>query len=123
MKQHANVHHRRRLSRSVLAAVASFGVYRAFLRSPRRVERSTSTSSSRSARCVGTLHHERNVKLVPWPSSDPLPGGFKKVEQVVDRGLIAAVVENEPLSRASSRPSRRRRAAADDSARHARRSR
>jgi pilus assembly protein CpaB len=38
-----------------------------------------------------------NVKVVPWPQAAPLKGGFDNVDMVVGRGLIAAVVENEPI--------------------------
>ena len=39
-----------------------------------------------------------DVKLVAWPASSPVAGGYTKVEEVVNRGLIAPVVENEPLT-------------------------
>jgi pilus assembly protein CpaB len=39
-----------------------------------------------------------DVKAVPWPAANPVPGGFVKVEDVIDRGVIAPVAENEPLT-------------------------
>ena len=35
--------------------------------------------------------------MVAWPAAAPLEGGFDKTEDVVGRGLVANVVENEPL--------------------------
>jgi pilus assembly protein CpaB len=47
---------------------------------------------------VGTLLTPGDVKLVAWPASAPVAGGFSKVEEVVNRGLVAPVSENEPLT-------------------------
>jgi pilus assembly protein CpaB len=47
---------------------------------------------------VGTLVTRETVKLVDWPAATPLEGGFSKIEDVVNRGLITPVVANEPLS-------------------------
>jgi pilus assembly protein CpaB len=84
----------------VLAAVASFGVYRAVERIPVREVEVAHHSAVVAKRNLplGTLVTKEDVKLVPWPSADPLPGGFQKVEDVVDRGLIVPVLENEPLA-------------------------
>ena len=70
---------------------------------------------------VGTMLAPADVKLVAWPSASPVAGGFSKVEDVVNRGLIAPVVENEPLTIVQGGAARsRRRPAADDHAGHAR---
>ena len=47
---------------------------------------------------LGTLITRDAVKLVDWPARTPLQGGFSTVDEVVDRGLITEVVENEPIS-------------------------
>jgi pilus assembly protein CpaB len=39
-----------------------------------------------------------DLKLVPWPAANPVPGGFTRIEDVVDRGVIAPVDENVPLT-------------------------
>jgi pilus assembly protein CpaB len=84
----------------VAAGGASFGVYRAITRIPeRRVEIATKYAVVAAAPMpIGTLLTRDSVKLVPWPEKNPLQGGFARVEEVVDRGLIAAVGENEPLT-------------------------
>jgi pilus assembly protein CpaB len=84
----------------VMAGLASYGVYRAIQRIPVReieVAHHSAVVAKRSLP-LGTLVSKEDVKLVPWPSADPLPGGFQKIEDVVDRGLIVPVLENEPLS-------------------------
>ena len=39
-----------------------------------------------------------DIKLVGWPSDALVPGSFGKVEDVVNRGLLTGVQENEPLT-------------------------
>ena len=83
-----------------VASGASFFVYRAVLSIPvREVEvKSYHVAVAAKALPVGTMVRESDVKLVPWPASSPVSGGYSKVEEVVNRGLIAPVVENEPLT-------------------------
>jgi pilus assembly protein CpaB len=81
------------------AALASFGVYRAVSRLPRAPQMATKKAVvAATAMPVGTLITRESVKLVDWPANTPLQGGFSKIEDVVERGLISPVVENEPLS-------------------------
>ena len=47
---------------------------------------------------IGTLVTRESVKVIDWPARTPLTGGFTSIEQVVDRGLVAPVVENELLT-------------------------
>ena len=53
---------------------------------------------------LGTRLTKDHVKLVKWPAETQVPGAFAKVEEVVDRGLIATVEENEPLTAAKLAP-------------------
>jgi pilus assembly protein CpaB len=90
----------------VLAAVASLGVYRAVQNIPVRevpVAHHSAVVAKRELP-LGTLITKEDVKLVPWPSSDPLPGGFETIDKVVDRGLVVSVLENEPLSESKLAP-------------------
>jgi pilus assembly protein CpaB len=84
----------------VAAGLASFGVYRAISQLPQRRGQIPTKKAvvAATAMPVGTLVTREAVKLVDWPANSPLQGGFAKIEDVVDRGLIAPVVENEPLS-------------------------
>src|SRR5436190_16343621 len=83
----------------VAATIASFGTYRALSRMPQRTETMATTKAVVAAKqmSVGTLITRDSIKLVDWPQQTPLAGGFSKIDDVVDRGLIAGVVENEPL--------------------------
>ncbi|MFN7982045.1 MAG: Flp pilus assembly protein CpaB [Vicinamibacterales bacterium] len=46
----------------------------------------------------GALITPSDVKLVGWPADALVPGSFSKVEDVMNRGLITSVLENEPLT-------------------------
>jgi pilus assembly protein CpaB len=83
-----------------VASGASFSVYRAIVNIPvREVEvKSYYVAVAAKALPVGTMVSQSDVKLVPWPSSSPVAGGYSRVEDVINRGLIAPVVENEPLT-------------------------
>ena len=81
------------------AAAASYGVFLAISRIPvRQVEVATRhTVVAAKTVPMGTLLTAESVKLVPWPAATPLEGGFDKLDAVVGRGLLANVVENEPV--------------------------
>ena len=84
----------------IAAGVASYGVYAAIRSIPeRRVEIATRYAVvAKTALPIGTRLTTDVVKVIPWPERAPLQGGFAETAQVVDRGLISAVVENEPLT-------------------------
>jgi pilus assembly protein CpaB len=89
-----------------LAAAASYAVYRAVKRIPFRevpVAHYSAVVAKRELP-LGTLVKKEDVKLVPWPSSDPLAGGFDSVDKVVNRGVIVPVLANEPLSEGKLAP-------------------
>jgi pilus assembly protein CpaB len=83
-----------------VAAVASFGVFRAIQNMPvREVEvRSLYQVVAVRELAMGDLVTKDDVKLVPWPASSPVTGGFTTIEAVLNRGLIDGVVANEPLT-------------------------
>ena len=83
-----------------VASGASYFVYRAVSSIPvREVEvKSYYVAVASKPLPVGTMVRESDVKLVPWPASSPVAGGYSKVEEVVNRGVIASVVEHEPLT-------------------------
>ena len=83
----------------VTACLASFGVYRAVTRIPIReieVARSFVVVATRSLP-PGVRLAASDVRLAAWPTSSPVSGSFSKVDAVVNRALLASVVENEPL--------------------------
>lgn len=83
----------------VAATVASYGTYRALSQMPQRPVEMPTKKAVVAAKPMplGTLITRDTVKLVDWPSQTPLQGGFATVDEVVDRGLITSVVENEPI--------------------------
>jgi len=84
----------------VVATIASFGVYQAIRRMPvREVEvRSLYQVVAAQDMPMGAMVTKEYVKLVPWPASSPVDKGFTTIESVLNRGLITAVVANEPLT-------------------------
>jgi pilus assembly protein CpaB len=88
------------LSVAVLtAALASFGVYLTIKRIPVReveVARSYVVVAARTLP-TGVRLKATDVRVVPWPARSMVPGSFSTVDAVVNRGLLAGVVENEPL--------------------------
>jgi pilus assembly protein CpaB len=90
----------------VAAAVASLGAYRVVQQMPvREVEvRSLWQVVATHDLTMGSMITKDDVKLVAWPASSPVRGGFTTVESVLNRGLIAAVVANEPLTESKLAP-------------------
>jgi pilus assembly protein CpaB len=90
----------------ITAALASFGVYRAIERIPVREVPIAEVYAvvAASALPVGTELTRSDVKLVPWPASDRVPGGFTDPDAVVGRGLLVQVLENEPLAESKLAP-------------------
>jgi pilus assembly protein CpaB len=89
-----------------VAAVASFGVFRAIQRMPVREVEVRSLYQVVAARelAMGDLITKDDVKLVAWPASSPVDKGFTKIEDVVNRGLIDGIVANEPLTESKLAP-------------------
>jgi pilus assembly protein CpaB len=90
----------------LVAALASFGVYRAIQQMPVREVEVRSLYQVVAARDMpmGTLLNKNDVKLVPWPASSPVPKGFRKIEDVINRGTLSEVVTNEPLTESKLAP-------------------
>lgn len=84
----------------VTAAIASFAVYRAISLMPLRAAEAPHHSVVVAAHsmAIGTELTLNDVKLVAWPSGSPVPGAIGDVKNVVSRGLLTAVLENEPIT-------------------------
>ena len=82
------------------AALASFAVYRAVQRMPvREVEvASMHVVVAAEALPVGTRLTEKHLKVVDWPSRNPVAGSFSEVTPLVDRGVITTIAVNEPVT-------------------------
>jgi pilus assembly protein CpaB len=85
----------------VLAAVASLGMYRIVSRMPAAQAAEMKTVGVVVAQHplkLGTRITTDHVKLVQWPANAPVANAFSKIEDVLNRGLISTVDENEPLT-------------------------
>ncbi|MEZ5292658.1 MAG: Flp pilus assembly protein CpaB [Vicinamibacterales bacterium] len=83
----------------VVAAIFSGLVYKAGQQMPASPDVATySVAVAARALPVGTRLTAADVKLVQWPSETPIAGAVTSVEAAVNRGLVASVVENEPLT-------------------------
>ena len=86
----------------IMAGLASFGVYMAVRSMPVReveIARAQAVVAAKPLQ-VGTMVTKDDLKVVPWPAANQVPGAFTDVERVVNRGVIASVAENEPLTEA-----------------------
>jgi pilus assembly protein CpaB len=84
----------------LVASAASLLVLRQVQRAPvREVEvRNYQVAVAARDLPMGTMLAAADVKLVAWPASSPVAGAFSTTEEVVNRGLVAGVVTNEPLT-------------------------
>jgi pilus assembly protein CpaB len=82
------------------AAAATFGVYRAIQTMPiHRVEVDTEPVVVAAATIpVGTRLTKDHLKLVAWPIRTAVPGAFHSTQELIDRGVIATISENEPIT-------------------------
>jgi pilus assembly protein CpaB len=53
---------------------------------------------------LGSRLRAADLRLIAWPAETELAGSFSRVEDCVDRALITAVVENEPILAAKLAP-------------------
>ena len=90
----------------VRATLASYGAYLAIQRiQVREVEIEGQPVVVASHQLpVGTLITPRDVKIVNWPADNQVPNGFSTTEEVLDRGLMASLVPNEPLTESKLAP-------------------
>jgi pilus assembly protein CpaB len=82
------------------AALASVGVYVAIQRRPVVTTETPSAYVVVAAKPLelGVSLTGDLVKRIAWPARNPIAGSFSKVEDVVNRGLVAALAENEPIT-------------------------
>jgi pilus assembly protein CpaB len=86
----------------LMAGLASFGVWLTVRSMPVReveIARAQAVVAARPL-TVGTMVTKDDVKVVPWPAANQVPGSFTEIDKVVNRGIIVATAENEPLTEA-----------------------
>jgi pilus assembly protein CpaB len=91
---------------TIMATLASIGVYLAIKRIPVREVEVAHTFIVVAAKNLptGSRVTEKDVQLAAWPSRNPVPGAFSTTKDVLDRGLISALLENEPLTESKLAP-------------------
>jgi pilus assembly protein CpaB len=90
----------------LMAGLAAFGVLLAVRSMPVREVEIARVQAVVAARAltVGMLLTKDDVKLVPWPAANQVPGSFTEIEKVVNRGVIVTTAENEPLTESKLAP-------------------
>lgn len=83
-----------------MAAVASFGVYRAIQNIPERTKYIPAhyLVVAKQDVPVGTIIEAQHVRLAGWPQDTNVEGSFAKIEDVLGRGATAQLVTNEPVT-------------------------
>lgn len=91
---------------ALLASAAAFGVYRAIQTRPvvRVPVASRFVVVAAKPIAVGTTVTAEMIRVAGWPADAPVMGGFAKPEDVLGRGVIVALVENEPLIESKMAP-------------------
>ncbi len=91
---------------TIMATVASVGVYLAIKKLGIREVEVAHTFVVVAAHNLptGSKVAEKDVKLVAWPSRNPVQGSFAAAKDVVNRGLITPIGENEPLTETKLAP-------------------
>jgi pilus assembly protein CpaB len=83
-----------------LAGVATFLVYRMIQARPAKEVEVAHAYAVVAAHplTLGAMLTPNDVKVVPWPAANQVPGVFTKIEDVVNRGVISPISENEPIT-------------------------
>lgn len=84
----------------VTAGIATYSVYQAVLRMPvREVEvASVPVVVAKDYIPVGTRLTSEHLRIVAWPSRNPVPGAFADPKTLVDRGVVETIGPNEPVT-------------------------
>ncbi len=90
----------------VMATLASYALYLAVQQMPvREVEvNSVPVVVATQDLPVGTMLTADHVTIIQWPASNPVSGGFAEATNINDRGLIAPVLMNEPITEVKLAP-------------------
>lgn len=82
------------------AGLASYGVYRAIQRMPVREVEVANMHVVVAAQSLpmGTRLAANQLRVVAWPSRNPVGGSFADPKDLVGRGVITPIAENEPIT-------------------------
>ena len=84
----------------VTAGLAAFAVYTAIQNMPVREVEVASTPVVVASKTVpvGTRLTTDDLRVVAWPARSPVPGAYADPKEVIDRGVIETIAENEPIT-------------------------
>src|SRR4029453_5858815 len=83
----------------ITASLASLGVYRVTVGMPRASAwAKVPVIVAARTMSIGPPLTERDVKVVSWPATSLVPGAISSVKDVVNRGLLTQVLQNEPIT-------------------------
>ncbi len=84
----------------LMAGIAAYGVYRAIQQLPvREVEvASVEVVVASQTLPVGTRLTTDHLRVVPWPERNPVAGAVSDPSEIIDRGVIVTILENEPVT-------------------------
>lgn len=90
----------------VSATVASYAVYRAIALRPAgdHGPRLIATLVAAQPIPAGTLVKSEMLRTVAWPADSQVPGSFTDARNVLDRGAIVAIGQNEPVTESKLAP-------------------
>jgi pilus assembly protein CpaB len=80
------------------AAIATYGIYR-FIPRPLKEAPKVFVVVAKKALEMGSTVAEADVKLIAWPNDSQIAGAFTSIDQVKGKSLVAAVLENEPVTK------------------------
>ena len=90
----------------VTAAIASLGMFRVLSAMPAQQASIETIDTVVAAHPLqlGTRLTKDHIKIVKWPAATPMAGAHSTVDAVLNRGVIASVGENEPLTESKLAP-------------------
>jgi pilus assembly protein CpaB len=85
---------------TIIAGVATYIVYRTIQQIPvREIEVASVEVVVASERLpVGVRLTADHLRVVPWPARNPVAGAVSDPSEIIDRGVIVTIAENEPVT-------------------------
>lgn len=90
----------------LVATLATMAVYNAVRRIPERVVERAGVPVVVAAKNlpIGSKLSAADLRVAEWPASNPVSGAFTAIDTVLERGIVADLVENEPITEAKLAP-------------------
>jgi pilus assembly protein CpaB len=88
----------------VLSVVVTFLTYRMLRDRLQRPEEMTTVVTAAQKVALGSRLTEADLRVSPWPKTARMEGSFQDPKQLVGRGVIVAMVPNEPILEAKLAP-------------------